>query len=516
MADLPMKIRKFEFEFRIFISFGLVILISALSFSVFAGFPDDSVALGGLLGIPASRSRALGFLAAALFAAAASFLRIWSGSVLTSRRMMSFEVKTDALLSSGPYRLVRNPIYLADLVAFTGFALCLPPIGLLLPVLLFLHYTQLIGYEEISLRREFGGDYAIYQSRVPRLLPDFGSLKRLGAAFKEIAVTRDGIRHNALYLLFIPGFVVAAAKGRLVWAVAVGLPAVVDWAIVHTKIGVAKDGTKPAVKPKTFKDVLYANCWEDPQLDRAALGIGRDDIVLSITSGGCNLLAFLLDDPRKVIALDVNPHQGHLLELKMAAFRMLSYRDNLEFFGVRPCPTRVACYRRRLRPCLSSDAARFWDGRPRKIARGIIHAGRYERYMRLLRKTVVAGLGKRRLVKRMFEADGPAEREALPRKVAGRPVEAPDGRHAQPLAQFAAVRQGLLRLSRSRLFVRPPFRRQGRARSCSASDERELLPLLYPPRPVLRRSFLARLPASRELPGDPGPLGPRRDRHGQL
>ena len=416
MAALQMKVQKFEFEFRIFISFGLVILISALSFSVFAGVPENAAALGGLLGMPASRSRVLGYLAAALFMAGASFLRIWSGSVLTSGRMMSFAVKTDALLSSGPYRLVRNPIYLADLIAFTGFALCLPPIGLLLPVLLFLHYTQLIGYEERSLRREFGRDYEIYRGRVPRLLPGFGTLKSLGAALKEIAVTRDGIRHNALYLLFIPGFLLAAATGKFVWAVAVGLPAVVDWAVVHTKIGVVKEGAKPAVKARMFKDVLYANCWEDPQPDRTALGIDKDDIVLSITSGGCNVLAFLLDGPRKVIALDVNPHQGHLLELKMAAFRTLSYPGNLEFFGIRPCPTRVDCYRQRLRPCLSGEAARFWDGRQRKIARGIIHAGRYERYMRLLRKTVVAGLGKRRLIERMFEADGRAAREKLYRE----------------------------------------------------------------------------------------------------
>jgi len=411
-----MRIRKFEFEFRIFISFGLVLAVSALSFSVFARLPDNSVVLGGLAGIPAPGARALGYLAAALFAAAASFLRIWSGSVLTSRRMMSFAVKTDALLSSGPYRIVRNPIYLADLIAFTGFALCLPPIGLLLPVLLFLHYTQLIGYEELSLRTEFGPDYEIYQRRVPRLLPGFGSLGRLGAAFKEIAVTRDGIRHNALYLLFIPGFVLAAATGKLLWAVAVGLPAVVEWAIVHTKIGVAKDAPPSTVKTRLFRDVLYANCWEDPRLDRAALGIGPDDVVLSITSGGCNVLAFLLDDPRKVIALDVNPHQGHLLELKMAAFRTLPYERTLEFLGVRPSPSRLDRYRRELRPLLSAEAARFWDGRPGKIRRGLIHAGRYERYMRLLRKTVVAGLGKRRLIGKMFEADGPAARATLYRE----------------------------------------------------------------------------------------------------
>jgi S-adenosylmethionine-diacylglycerol 3-amino-3-carboxypropyl transferase len=416
MADLLTMIRKFEFEFRIFISFGLVILVSALSFTVFADRALTAVAVGGLLGIPAPISRALGYLAAALFSAGASFLRIWSGSVLTSRRMMSFAVKTDALLSTGPYALVRNPIYLADLVAFTGFALCLPPIGLLLPVLLCLHYTQLIGYEEISLRREFGPEYSVYQSRVPRLLPGRGWRRRLGAAFRDLRITRDGIRHNALYLLFIPGFVLAAITGRLIWAVAIGLPAVVDWAIVHTKIGVVKDGAKPAIKDRVFRDVLYANCWEDPQLDRAAFGIGPGDVVFSITSGGCNVLTFLLDDPRKVIAVDANPHQGYLLELKMAAFRMLSHEETLEFFGVRPCPARLRLYRERLRSGLSNDAARFWDGHPGKIARGIIHAGRYERYMRLLRHTVVAGFGKRRLIRRLYEADGPPARERLYRE----------------------------------------------------------------------------------------------------
>lgn len=416
MSELSLKVRKFEFEFRIFISFGLVLLVSALSFTVFADRPIMSVALGGLLGLPAPPALMLGYLATALVMAAASFLRIWSGSVLTSKRMMSFAVKTDELLSSGPYRLVRNPIYLADLVAFVGFAFCLPPIGLTLPVLLFLHYSQLIGYEEISLRKEFGPAYAAYEARVPRLVPRPGSGKALRAAFAEVEITSDGLRHNALYLLFIPGFLLAAATGRLIWAVAVGLPAVVDWAIVHTRIGIVKDGAKPAVKAKMYADILYANCWEDPQIDRAAFGIGRDDVVFSITSGGCNALTFLLDDPRRVIALDINPHQGYLLELKIAAFRTLTYEQMLEFFGVRPCAARSGIYRHRLRSGLSDAAARFWDGRPKRIARGIVHAGRYERYMRLLRRTLVAGFGKRRLIKRLFEAESPAEREKLYRE----------------------------------------------------------------------------------------------------
>jgi S-adenosylmethionine-diacylglycerol 3-amino-3-carboxypropyl transferase len=412
MTAIHLKIRKFEFESRIFISFGLVASVCALSFSVFVHFPAGAVILGGLAALPARLSSALGFTAAALAMAAASFLRIWAGSALTSRRMMSFQVKTDELLSSGPYRIVRNPIYLADLIAFSGFVFVLPPIGLLLPVLLFLHYTQLIAYEEISLRREFGPFYAEYERRVPRLLPGPGSGEAFRTAVRSVAITRDGIRHNALYLFFIPGFLLAAVTGKLLHALAIGLPAVVDWAVVHTRIGLAK---KPAaaVKAKLFEDVLYASAWEDPAVDRAALRIQPSDVVLSVTSGGCNVLTFLLDDPCKIIALDLNPHQSHLLELKMAAFRKLSHRQLLAFVGVRASAARSAIYRDRLRPVLSDGARRFWDRQPAKIARGLIHAGRYEKYMRLLRKVLITPTGRGRLARRMFETEDPAERERL-------------------------------------------------------------------------------------------------------
>ncbi|MBM3311543.1 MAG: DUF3419 family protein [Candidatus Aminicenantes bacterium] len=412
MASMSLKIQKFEFENRIFISFGFVLLVCGLSFSVFAAEPETAVLLGTALGIPARLSLAAGHLAAALLMAAASFLRIWAGSVLTSRRMMSFKVKTDAFCACGPYRLVRHPIYAADYVAFFGFALCLPPVGLLLPVFLFVHYTQLIRYEERSLLGEFGSAYAEYARRTPRLLPHLVRLPRLGEAFGEEGVTRDGLRHNALYLTFIPGFLLAALTGELAWAIILGVPAVVDWAVVHTKIGTAKEAAAPARKKKVFADILYANCWEDPRPDRLALAIGPEDTVLSITSGGCNVLTFLLDDPRRVIALDLNPHQNHLLELKMAAFRGLSHAGVLEFVGVRESSSRRRTYEQ-LRPALSQQAARFWDARERAIDRGVIHGGRYEGYMRLLRKSVVGPFGKTRLVREFFETADSAERARL-------------------------------------------------------------------------------------------------------
>jgi protein-S-isoprenylcysteine O-methyltransferase Ste14 len=255
MSSLLLRVQRFEFESRIFISFSIVAVLCVLSFIVFADSPTVSVLAGRMAGLPPAASSSLGFLWSALVMAAASALRIWSGSILTSGRMMAFKVQVDALLETGSYRLVRNPIYLADLVAFSGFALCLAPCGLVLPLLLFLHYTQIINYEEISLRREFGEKYGRYKERVPRLLPDHRSLRRLLPALREFEITRDGLRHNTLYLLFIPGFIISAVSGRLIWAVLIGLPAVVDWAVVHTKIGTAKS---PAAQEADGRDARPA------------------------------------------------------------------------------------------------------------------------------------------------------------------------------------------------------------------------------------------------------------------
>ena len=77
---------------------------------------------------------------------------------------------------------------------------------------------------------------------------------------------------------------------------------------------------------KVFRDILYAQCWEDPEMDRIAFKIKPDDTVFSITSGGCNAMAFLIDDPQKVICLDMNRYQNYLLSLKINAFKTLDLR----------------------------------------------------------------------------------------------------------------------------------------------------------------------------------------------
>ena len=160
-----------------------------------------------------------------------------------------------------------------------------------------------------------------------------------------------------------------------------------------------------------FGDILYAQCWEDPDIDREAFRIQPDDALFSITSGGCNTLAFLIDNPRVVYALDLNSHQNYLLDLKMGAFAALPYTEMLEFFGVRPSRRRRDLYAR-VRGALRDSSRAYWDAQPSKIDQGIIHAGRYEAYMRLLRRSLERLRGKG-LIREIFATEDPEDRLEL-------------------------------------------------------------------------------------------------------
>ena len=394
-------IRKIEFEARIFISLGIVLIICLLSFFVFPESPPFMVSLGRWLGISDSTSLKAGYGLVAAMVGLATLLRMWAGSVLSSPRVMSFEIRKEVLTIQGPYLLTRNPIHLADLVCFCSFVFCLPPIGLALPVLLYLHYLQLIAYEEKNLQAQFKEAFVAYKQQTPRFLPNLRSFTALRGELRYFFINRDGFRHNAQYLLLIPGFGVSAFTGNLLHAILIGLPGILDWAIVHTRIGLHPEKKMKRQDPqaaslpknKVFQDILYAQCWEDPQMDRKAFQIGPEDVVFSITSGGCNTLAFLADNPKKVIALDISPYQNYLLELKMAAFSGLSYDELLEFIGVLPC-TRRAAYYQRIAGQLHPESRAYWDAQPEKITNGILHAGRYEGYMRLLRRLLTLLVGR--------------------------------------------------------------------------------------------------------------------------
>ncbi|KAL8766819.1 MAG: hypothetical protein Q9209_006477 [Squamulea sp. 1 TL-2023] len=108
-------------------------------------------------------------------------------------------------------------------------------------------------------------------------------------------------------------------------------------------------------------DYLYSFTWEDPRVDQRLLQISDSDTILCLTSGGDNLLEYLITaNPRRIHAVDLNPNQNHLLELKVAAFQALSYADVWKLFG----EGHHSDFRRllvsKLSPHMSSQAFQFW------------------------------------------------------------------------------------------------------------------------------------------------------------
>ncbi len=110
-------------------------------------------------------------------------------------------------------------------------------------------------------------------------------------------------------------------------------------------------------------NLVYNTCWEDPRLDRVALQIGPTDTVLVITSAGCNALDYVLQQPQTVHAVDMNPRQNALLELKLAGIRRLDYEDFFELFGRGRLGGYKKLYQGALRQDLSPRAQRYWDRR---------------------------------------------------------------------------------------------------------------------------------------------------------
>ncbi len=151
-----------------------------------------------------------------------------------------------------------------------------------------------------------------------------------------------------------------------------------------------------------FERLLFSQCWEDPQLDMDALDVRPEHVLLSVTSGGCNTLSLATLEPERIIAVDLNATQNFLLEFKIAGARVLSHGDYLCLLGVRSSTERWDLYRT-AREGLSPMARRYWDTQRAAIERGVLRAGRYERYLGAFRRLLCLIEGPRKM-ERLFAA----------------------------------------------------------------------------------------------------------------
>ena len=172
-----MRATEFEFRHR----FWLISAIFVLSFALYRFDPRNlGVALlerlrgagfdaGSLAG---RRDLRILFLGAAALVVLAALLRTWATAFLSSDVVHDSALRQDRLVADGPFRHVRNPLYLGLFVMAAGMALfCSRAGAALLLAALPLLGLRLIGLEEERLLATAGESYRAYLARVPRLLP---------------------------------------------------------------------------------------------------------------------------------------------------------------------------------------------------------------------------------------------------------------------------------------------------------------------------------------------------------
>src|SRR5258708_26660825 len=103
---------------------------------------------------------------------------------------------------------------------------------------------------------------------------------------------------------------------------------------VHDNAVVSKEGMLERLFRLAFCGLVYPQIWEDPEVDMTALDLGPGKRILTIASGGCNVMSYLTASPAGISAVDLNPAHVALVKLKIAAIQYLpDYESFFRFFG---------------------------------------------------------------------------------------------------------------------------------------------------------------------------------------
>ena len=124
----------------------------------------------------------------------------------------------------------------------------------------------------------------------------------------------------------------------------------------------SKQGSLERLFAFAFDNLVYPQIWEDPEVDMSALSIGPKDHIVTIASGGCNVLSYLSQNPARITAVDLNASHLALTDLKIKALMYLpSYEEFRQFFAESNQPGNMELYRRYLEPYLDQFARNYWS-----------------------------------------------------------------------------------------------------------------------------------------------------------
>jgi protein-S-isoprenylcysteine O-methyltransferase Ste14 len=105
-------------------------------------------------------------------AAIGAWLRVWGTATLGIGTVHHRKMRAGTVTADGPYRYLRNPLYLGTSFMVAAIAILMPPTGAFFTlVLLSVFQFRLILGEEAFLASSLGQPYQDYRNGVPRLIP---------------------------------------------------------------------------------------------------------------------------------------------------------------------------------------------------------------------------------------------------------------------------------------------------------------------------------------------------------
>ena len=192
----------------------------------------------------------------------------------------------------------------------------------------------------------------------------------------------------------------------------------------HQRPATTKRGALERLFTLMFKGFVYNQIWEDPAVDLEALQLGPGHRLITIASGGCNVLNYLTAGPSRIIAVDLNPNHVALTRLKLQALEHLpDYDSFFRFFGVAKDKANRHVFDNFLAERLDKVTRRYWERRiplrGRRInmfARNLYRYGLLGRFIGVLH--TVAKLNGKRLPDILAARDIEEQRAVFERTIA--------------------------------------------------------------------------------------------------
>lgn len=133
---------------------------------------------------------------------------------------------------------------------------------------------------------------------------------------------------------------------------------------VHRNRMLSFEGVLERIFSLAFRGLVYPQIWEDPVVDMVAMEIKPHHHVVTIASGGCNVLSYLTASPARITAVDLNRTHVALTRLKLAGLAALpGWEEFYRFFGEADDRQNTRDYRRYLRPTIDGETRKYWEGR---------------------------------------------------------------------------------------------------------------------------------------------------------